>query len=51
MIKAGIGGLNLNGIKIDPIGDLKKIVIKDGVTNVSNYALFFLPARHADHAA
>ncbi len=44
MIKAGIGGLNLNGIKIDPIGDLKKIVIKDGVTNVSNYALFFLPA-------
>ena len=42
MIKAGIGGLN--GIKIDPIGDLKKIVIKDGVTNVSNYALFFLPA-------
>ena len=44
MIKAGIGGLNLNGIKIDPIGDLKKIVIKDGVTNVSNYALFCLPA-------
>lgn len=44
MIKAGIGGLNLNGIKIDPIGDLKKIVIQDGVTNVSNYALFFLPA-------
>ena len=44
MIKAGIGGLNLNGIKIDPIGDLKKVVIKDGVTNVSNYALFFLPA-------
>lgn len=25
-------------------GELKKIVIKDGVTNVSNYALFFLPA-------
>lgn len=44
MIKAGIGGLNLNGIKIDPIGDLKKIVIQDGVTNVSNYALFCLPA-------
>lgn len=44
MIKAGIGGLNLNGIKIVPIGDLKKIVIKDGVTNVSNYALFCLPA-------
>ena len=44
MIKAGIGGLNLNGIKIDPIGELKKVVIKDGVTNVSNYALFFLPA-------
>ena len=44
MIKAGIGGLNLNGIKIDPIGDLKKVVIQDGVTNVSNYALFFLPA-------
>lgn len=42
MIKAGIGGLN--GIKIDPIGDLKKVVIKDGVTNVSNYALFLLPA-------
>ncbi len=44
MIKAGIGGLNLNGIKIDPIGDLKKVVIQDGVTNVSNYALFLLPA-------
>ena len=42
MIKAGIGGLN--GIKIDLIGDLQKVVIKDGVTNVSNYALFFLPA-------
>ena len=25
-------------------GELKKIVIKDGVTNVSNYALFCLPA-------
>ena len=25
-------------------GKLKKVVIKDGVTNVSNYALFFLPA-------
>ena len=25
-------------------GELKKIVIQDGVTNVSNYALFFLPA-------
>ena len=24
-------------------GELKKVVIKDGVTNVSNYALFFLP--------
>ena len=24
--------------------ELKKVVIKDGVTNVSNYALFFLPA-------
>lgn len=44
MIKAGIGGLNLNGIKIDPIGDLTKVVIKDGVTNVGDYALFFLPA-------
>ena len=42
MIKAGIGGLN--GIKIDPIGDLQKVVIKDGVTNVGSYALFFLPA-------
>ena len=44
MIKAGIGGLNLNGIKIDPIGDLTKVVIKDGVTNVGDYALFLLPA-------
>ena len=26
------------------LGELKKVVIKDGVTNVSNYALFFLPA-------
>ena len=42
MIKAGIGGLN--GIKIDPIGDLQKVVIKDGVTNVGSYALFCLPA-------
>lgn len=25
-------------------GELKKVVIKDDVTNVSNYALFFLPA-------
>lgn len=25
-------------------GELKKVVIKDGVTNVGNYALFFLPA-------
>ena len=25
-------------------GELKKVVIKDGVTNMSNYALFFLPA-------
>ena len=25
-------------------GELKKVVIKDGVTNVSDYALFFLPA-------
>ena len=25
-------------------GELKKVVIKDGVTNVSNYALFLLPA-------
>ena len=25
-------------------GELKKVVIKDGVTNVSTYALFFLPA-------
>lgn len=25
-------------------GELKKVVIKDGVTNESNYALFFLPA-------
>lgn len=44
MIKAGIGGLNLNDIKIDPIGNLTKVVIKDGVTNVGSYALFFLPA-------
>lgn len=44
MIKAGIGGLNLNDIKIDPIGNLTKVVIKDGVTNVGSYALFCLPA-------
>ena len=25
-------------------GELKKVVIKDGITNVSDYALFFLPA-------
>lgn len=25
-------------------GELKKVVIKDGVTNVGDYALFFLPA-------
>lgn len=25
-------------------GELKKVIIKDGVTNVSNYALFLLPA-------
>ena len=44
MIKAGIGGLNLNGIKIDPIGNLKRVIIGDGVTNVGDYALFCLPA-------
>lgn len=44
MIKAGIGGFNLDRIKIDPIGNLTKVVIKDGVTNVGDYALFLLPA-------
>ena len=33
---------SFGNFKLD--GELKKVVIKDGVTNVSNYALFFLPA-------
>ena len=33
---------NFGNFKLE--GELKKVVIKDGVTNVSNYALFFLPA-------
>ena len=33
---------SFGNIKLE--GELKKVVIKDGVTNVSNYALFFLPA-------
>lgn len=28
-------------------GELKKVVVKDGVTNVSNYALFCLPPRRS----
>ena len=39
MIKTTIGG-----IKIDADGNLKTVIIGDGVTNVSDYALFFLPA-------
>ena len=39
MIKTTIGG-----IKIDADGNLKTVIIGEGVTNVSNYALFFLPA-------
>ena len=33
---------SFGNFKLD--GELKKVVIKDGVTNVSDYALFFLPA-------
>lgn len=33
---------SFGNIKLE--GELKKVVIQDGVTNVSNYALFFLPA-------
>ena len=33
---------SFGNFKLD--GELKKVVIKDGVTNVSNYALFCLPA-------
>ena len=39
MIKTTIGG-----IKIDADGNLKTVIIGEGVTNVSDYALFFLPA-------
>ncbi len=39
MIKTTIGG-----IKIDADGNLKTVIIGEGVTNVSNYALFCLPA-------
>lgn len=41
-----LGMLRIVGTKpkIDLDGNLTKVVIKDGVTNVSNYALFFLPA-------
>ena len=41
-----LGLIRVSGFspKIDPVGDLKKVVIKDGVTNVGSYALFFLPA-------
>lgn len=41
-----LGLIRVSGFspKFDLEGDLKKVVIKDGVTNVSNYALFFLPA-------
>lgn len=41
-----LGLIRVSGFspKFDLEGDLKKVVIQDGVTNVSNYALFFLPA-------
>ena len=39
MIKTTIGG-----IKIDVDGNLKTVIIGEGVTNVSDYALFCLPA-------
>lgn len=41
-----LGLIRVSGFspKIDPVGDLKKVVIKDGVTNVGSYALFCLPA-------
>ena len=41
-----LGMLRIVGTKpkIDLDGNLTKVVIKDGVTNVSDYALFFLPA-------
>ena len=38
-------GMNaLSEIDFDIKGNLKRVIIGDGVTNVSNYALFFLPA-------
>lgn len=38
-------GMNaISEIDIDIKGNLKRVIIGDGVTNVSNYALFFLPA-------
>ena len=41
-----LGMLRIVGTKpkIDLDGNLTKVVIKDGVTNVGSYALFFLPA-------
>lgn len=41
-----LGLIRVSGFspKFDLEGDLKKVVIKDGVTNVSDYALFLLPA-------
>lgn len=41
-----LGLIRVSGFspKFDLEGDLKKVVIQDGVTNVSNYALFLLPA-------
>ncbi len=41
-----LGMLRIVGTKpkIDPDGNLTKVVIKDGVTNVGDYALFLLPA-------
>ena len=41
-----LGLIRVSGLKpkFDLEGDLKKVVIKDGVTNVSDYALFLLPA-------
>ena len=38
-------GMNaISEIDFDIKGNLKRVIIGDGVTNVSNYALFFLPA-------
>ena len=41
-----LGLIRVSGFspKFDLEGDLKKVIIQDGVTNVSNYALFLLPA-------